>query len=146
LNHSRRPVLIALLSALVVAPLVVQAEARKWVGTWASAPLLNAHSKNAEETLTATTLREVVHVSMGGDTVRVRFSNAFGKEPLKIEAAAIAQTQKGASIVSGSGKPLTFHGQPSVSIPPGALMVSDPVSFKLGALSDLTVSFYLPSP
>ncbi|MGC2401142.1 MAG: SGNH/GDSL hydrolase family protein [Acidobacteriaceae bacterium] len=147
MNNPRHPVLIAVLSAIVFAqPLLGKAETRKWVGTWASAPLLDARGKNAEEALTATTLREVVHVSMGGDMVRVRFSNAFGKEPLKIEAAAIAQTQKGSSIASGSSKPLTFHGQPSVSIPPGALMVSDPVSFKLAALSDLTVSFYLPNP
>ena len=74
---------------------------------------------------TGVTLREVVHVSIGGETVRVRFSNLYGTDPLVIGAAQIAQTLKGAAIVAGSGKPLTFHGQPSVSIPAGALAVSD---------------------
>jgi len=146
MHNARHPFLIVVL-ALVTAPtLLAKTEGKKWVGTWASAPLLNGRAKNAEETLTATTLREVVHVSMGGEMVRVRFSNAFGKAPLVIGAAAIAQTQKGGAIVSGSSTPLTFHGQPSASIPPGALIMSDPVSFKLAPLSDLTVSFYLPNP
>jgi lysophospholipase L1-like esterase len=58
----------------------------------------------------------------------------------------IAQTLKGVAIVPGTNKAVTFNGQPSVSIPPGALVVSDPTSFKLAALSDLTVSFFLPNP
>jgi lysophospholipase L1-like esterase len=85
-------------------------------------------------------------VSIGGEMVRVRFSNLYGTDPLVIGAAQIAQTLKGAAVVAGSGKPLTFHGQTSVSIPAGALVVSDGVPFKFAPLSDLTVSFYLPSP
>jgi lysophospholipase L1-like esterase len=147
LNRSHRAVLTTVLSAFMIAqPLLARADGKKWVGTWASAPLVDGKAKPAEEALTATTLREVVHVSLGGDTVRVRFSNAFGKDPLKIDAAAVAQTEKGSSIVAGSSKPLTFHGATSVSIPPGALIISDPVAMKVAALSDLTVSFYLPSP
>ena len=141
---------MALTAVLCVQPLLAKSDAKQWVGTWASAPLLDAHAKPAEELVapgtTGVTLREVVHVSIGGDTVRVRFSNLYGTSPLVIGAAEIAQTLKGAAIVPGTGKPLTFHGQPSVSIPPGALVVSDPVSFKFAPLSDLTVSFYLPSP
>jgi lysophospholipase L1-like esterase len=147
MRNSRHSVLLLMLVAVVcVQPLLAKTEAKKWVGTWASAPLVNSHGKSAEEVLTATTLREVVHVSIGGEMVRVRFSNAFGTAPLVIGAAAIAQPDKAGAIVDGSSKPLTFHGQPSTTIPPGALMISDPVSFKLAPLSDLTVSFYLPNP
>jgi lysophospholipase L1-like esterase len=148
----RHRILIVALTAVVsVQPLLAKSDAKQWVGTWASAPRLDPHSRNAEDLLASgtqsgVTLREVVHVSMGGEMVRVRFSNLYGTGPLVIGAVAIAQTQKGAAIVPGSAKPLTFHGQPSVSIPNGALAVSDPVSFKLAPLSDLTVSFYLPSP
>jgi len=121
-----------------------------WVGTWASAPLVDAHAGNAEQLFAGeqrgVTLREVVHVSMGGEIVRVRFSNLFGTSPLVMSAAAIAQTLDGAAIVEGSAKPLSFQGQPSVTIPAGALAISDPVPFKLAPLSDATVSFYLPSP
>jgi lysophospholipase L1-like esterase len=136
---------------LCVQPLLAKPDAKKWVGTWASSPLLDAHARNAEELLTpgtqsGATLREVVHVSIGGETVRVRFSNLYGTGPLVIGAVEIAPTLKGAAIAPGSGKAVTFNGQPSVSIPAGALAVSDPVPFKLPALSDLTVSFFLPNP
>jgi lysophospholipase L1-like esterase len=145
-----RTLFLALITALSAQPLLAKSDTKQWVGTWASAPLLDAHAKPADQLVapgtTGATLREVVHVSIGGETVRVRFSNLYGTEPLVIGAAQIAQTLKGAAVVSGSGKPLTFHGQPSVSIPPGALAVSDGVPFKFAPLSDLTISFYLPSP
>jgi lysophospholipase L1-like esterase len=143
---SNRTLVIALGALLCVQPLLAKSNAKEWVGVWASAPSMNAHAKTAEQVLAGETLREVVHVSMGGEMVRVRFSNLYGNAPLVIGAAEIAQTLKGAAIVGGTGKAITFDGQPSVSIPAGALAVSDPVPFKLAALSDLTVSFYLPSP
>jgi lysophospholipase L1-like esterase len=150
-NTRTRSLIVTLTLVLCVPSLLAKPEAKKWVGTWASSPLLDAHAKNAEELLTAgtqsgATLREVVHVSIGGETVRVRFSNLYGTSPLVIGAVEIAQSLKGVAIVPGTNKAVTFNGQPSVSIPPGALVVSDPTSFKLAALSDLTVSFFLPSP
>jgi lysophospholipase L1-like esterase len=140
-----RTLIVVLTAVLCTQPLLAKTD-KQWVGTWASAPLLDAHVKNAEEFLTGSTLREVVHVSAGGDTIRVRFSNLYGTAPLLIGGAEIAQTLKAAAIVAGTDKPLTFDHQPSVSIAPGALVVSDPIAFKLAPLSDLTVSFYLPSP
>jgi lysophospholipase L1-like esterase len=134
---------------LCAQPLLAKPKAtqQQWVGTWASSPLTDAHTRMAEQLFASggVTLREVVHVSIGGEMVRVRFSNLYGTAPLVIRGAAIAQTLKGAAIVEGSGKPLSFHGQPSVSIPAGALAVSDPAPFKLAPLSDATVSFYLPA-
>ena len=141
-----RSLILALAAAASVQPLLAKPEATKWVGTWASAPLLDAHAKPAEAVLSGATLREVVHVSIGGEMVRVRFTNLYGTSPLLIGAAEIAQTLKGADIVAGTGKALTFQGVPSVSIPAGALVVSDPIPFKFAPLSDVTVSFYLPSP
>jgi lysophospholipase L1-like esterase len=135
-----RALLLALASVLCVQP-ILGAE-QKWVGTWASSPQVNTHNTAADGT--AVTMREVVHVSMGGEQIRVRFSNLYGTTPLVIGAAQVAQTAKGAAIVAGSAKPLTFHGQPTVTIPPGALVLSDGVAFHLAPLSDLIVSFYLP--
>src|ERR1700742_12206 len=152
MSYTRTRTMAVILTLVLCVPsLLAKPEAKKWVGVWASAPLLDAHVKNAEELLAAgtqsgATLREVIHVSMGGDTVRVRFSNLYGTSPLVIGAVEIAQTLKGVAIVPGTNKALTFNGQPSVSIPPGALVVSDPAPFKFAALSDLTVSFFLPNP
>jgi lysophospholipase L1-like esterase len=93
------------------------------------------------------TLREIVHVSIGGPQVRVIFTNEFGTDPLTIGSAHIAVSQGGSSInlVAASSAGLTFGGRTSVTVPPGALIVSDPVPVTVPAESDLAVSFFLPA-
>jgi lysophospholipase L1-like esterase len=92
------------------------------------------------------TLREIVHVSLGGSQVRVVFTNEFGTEPLTIGAAQVAISQGGDTVntVAASSTGLTFGGRPGITIPPGALAVSDPASISLPAQADLAVSFFLP--
>ena len=90
------------------------------------------------------TLREIVHVSLGGDRVRVTLSNAFGTLPLEIGAAHVALRDKDAAIKAGSDRPLTFSGSTSTMIAAGAVVVSDPVSLNVPATSDLAIDLYLP--
>lgn len=90
------------------------------------------------------TLREIVHISIGGPKVRVVFTNEFGTDPLTIGAAHIAVSQGGSAINLVSAAGLTFGGRPSIIIPPGALAVSDPADLKVPAGSDLAISFLLP--
>jgi len=92
------------------------------------------------------TLREIVRTSVGGDQVRVRITNTFGTEALVIGAAHIAVSSSGSKIVPGTDRALTFSGRTSVSIPPGAPVLSDPVRLDVKPLSDLAVSIYLPNP
>jgi len=92
-----------------------------------------------------TTLREIVHVSLGGPQVRVIFTNEFGTEPLTIGAAHVAVSQGGSNINLVSAAGLTFGGRASVVIPPGALVVSDPAMLKLPAAADLAISFFIPT-
>jgi len=115
-----------------------------WVGTWASsAQLGDAENAPPAPGFTDATLRQIVHVSLGGKQIRVRFSNAFGATELNIPAAHVAQSAGTSAIRPESDKALTFHGKPSVSIPPGAVMFSDPVDFDLAPLSDLVVTVRL---
>ena len=98
-----------------------------WVGTWATA--LVARPSDAEprrdqsELLNVNnqTLRQIIHTSIGGEHVRVLLSNVFGTEPL-----AITET---------SAQALTFSGNPAMSIPPGAVILSDPVDLAVPALA-----------
>ncbi len=92
-----------------------------------------------------TTVREIVHVSLGGPQVRVIFTNEFGTEPLTIGAAHVAVSQGGSTINLVSAAGLTFGGRASVVIPPGALVVSDPALLKLPVAADLAISFFLPA-
>jgi lysophospholipase L1-like esterase len=90
------------------------------------------------------TLREIVHISLGGPSVRVILTNEFGLDPLTIGAASIAPSSGSSASTTGSATPLTFNGKPSIVIPPGALMLSDPVALKVAPASNLAVSLFLP--
>src|ERR1700742_1233286 len=70
-----------------------------WVGTWAASPMAAPNDK-AVVGATDATLREIVHVSLGGSTVRVVFTNEFGTEPLTIGAASVAPAAKGGEVQS----------------------------------------------
>jgi lysophospholipase L1-like esterase len=117
-----------------------------WVGTWAASPMAakNPTAKFGAEGETGTTLREIVHISLGGGSIRVVLTNEFGLDPLTIGAAQVALSPGGSGITAGTGAPLTFGGKASIVIPPGALMVSDPVTLKVAPLSNLAVSIFLP--
>jgi lysophospholipase L1-like esterase len=115
-----------------------------WVGTWAEAPYA-APNTDAAFGAADVTLRQIVHVSLGGSRVRIVLSNEFGLDPLTIGAAHIALAEKGSAIALATANALTFSGKSSITIPPGAAAVSDPADLKLPALSDLAVSIFLPA-
>ncbi len=116
-----------------------------WVGTWATAPMQQENKAGA--LATDTTLRQIVHVSIGGSTLRVVFTNELGTDPLTITAANVALPtgNTASTITPASARALTFSGQPDITIPPGALVISDPVAFTLPALSDLAITAVLPA-
>jgi lysophospholipase L1-like esterase len=90
------------------------------------------------------TLRQIVRTSLGGDRVRVVLSNAFGTSSLAIGAAYVAPRDKDAAIIVRAGRALAFGGSPSVNIPAGASVVSDPVNVPVAPSADLAVDLYLP--
>jgi lysophospholipase L1-like esterase len=135
------------LSLFALADTAARCDDARWVGTWAASPqLVEPANLPPEPGLGDATLRQVVHVSLGGKRLRVRFSNAFGTKPLTILAANMARTAAGAAIKPDRVEPLTFGGQTSVTIPTGAPMVSDPVEFVLAPLSELAVTIRVKDP
>ncbi len=122
----------------------ISAPPRRWVGTWAASPQNPDRVWAQPDTFSGETLRQIVHISMGGDTLRVRFSNELGTQPLVIGAARIALSAGGGAIVPGTSRPLTFGGQPSFIVPAGAPALSDPVALHAPPLADLAISLYLP--
>ena len=139
------PVLAAIALFIAIAPSGAQSAPHpQWVGTWATAPMLAEGGFNVRP-FSATTLREIVHISVGGAQIRVRFTNALGTDPLTISDAHVALSAGGAAIQPASDHAITFGGATSVNIPPGAELFSDPIALAVEPLSDLAVSFYLPS-
>ena len=110
-----------------------------WVGTWTATPAPAEAGAFSNQTL-----RMNPRVSIGGDRVRVRISNAYGARPLLVGAAWLGLRDKGPAVVADSHKRLTFGGAESATIAAGAFVISDPVAFDLPPLADIAVSIYLP--
>lgn len=89
------------------------------------------------------TVRQVVHLSLGGEALRVRVSNLFGTTPLTIDAATVARSLGGAAIDSSSLAPLTFDGAARTSLVAGEERWSDLIPLAMTAESDLAISFYV---
>lgn len=115
----------------------------EWVGSWAAAV---TPVKSPAQQFQNQTIREIVHVSLGGSSVRIRLSNTFGTEPLRVSSAHIALRSSGASIRSGSDRTLTFSRQDGITIPAGATVLSDPASLNVPAAADVAVSLFFSGP
>ena len=139
-----RRALACALALGALAGLPARAEEARWVGTWASSQQITEDQNLPPAPGFAdTTLRQLIHVSLGGKKLRVRFSNAFGSSALELTGAGIARPAGGGAIVAGSARPLTFRGRTSVTIPAGALFLSDPIDFDLAPLSEIAVTLHL---
>ncbi|WP_425556877.1 SGNH/GDSL hydrolase family protein [Kitasatospora saccharophila] len=125
-----------------------------WVDTWTSMPQLTEPGNMPPAPYTQdgavfadTTLRQTVHVTLGGPSLRLHLSNAFGGAALPVTAVSVARPVDGRSgaraIVPGSSRPVTFGGRPGVTVPVGAQMVTDPLDFPVAAGETLTVTVYL---
>src|ERR1039458_6622553 len=110
---------------------------------WKLAPLTSRYIRAAARSCRGP-ICTPVHVSLGGDRVRIEISNMLNAQPLEIGSAHIAVYKGGGAIVSGTDRPLTFSGGADFTVPPGALGVSDPVNLGVAPMSDLAVSLYLP--
>ncbi|MTE18891.1 SGNH/GDSL hydrolase family protein [Streptomyces sp. TRM43335] len=136
------------------APAASKKAARHWVNTWTSMPQLTEPHNMPPAPFTEdglvmedTTLRQTVRVTVGGDRVRLRFSNAFGGTALPITAASVALPADGkagvAAIRPGTSRALTFSGRSSTVVPVGAQVVSDPLDMRVRPGANLTVTLYL---
>ena len=143
-RYRRRALLaVSLLTALLVGLGAGAARAQptgdgEWIGTWSASPQAVWEADffapvGIPRSLRDQTVRQIARVSLGGSQVRVELSNEYGEHPLVIGAAHVALAGKGAAIVPGSDRALTFGGSPSVTIPPGAPVLSDPVELTVRA-------------
>ncbi|MFF4955355.1 SGNH/GDSL hydrolase family protein [Streptomyces chattanoogensis] len=126
-------------------PAAPAAGARHWVGGWAAALTPPGRRGRSLHGFARRTLRLVVHLSVGGDRIRLRLSNLYGTRPLDLGAVTVARRGKGAATEPGTGRRVTFAGRRSATVPVGADVVSDPVHLTVHADGDLVVSIHLPT-
>lgn len=126
-------------------------ERERWIGSWGAAP--HIPSPGFEDFMPSQiielddqTLRQIVRLSAGGEQVRIRLSNLFGEAPVHIGAVHVALHNGEQRIDPATDRVVTFSGNPSIAIPPGALVLSDPVDLAIPELAELAVSLYFPEP
>ncbi|QFR01117.1 SGNH/GDSL hydrolase family protein [Streptomyces phaeolivaceus] len=138
---------LALLATLVLACALpasagASADPRRWTGTWAAA------ASGTAPALPGASIRNVVHVSVGGDAVRVRISNRLGTAPLHLGALTVAAQEPGVPdsphALPGSLRTATFGGAPTVVVPAGRDRVTDPVALRVPAHGNLLVTLHTP--
>ncbi|KAF2105913.1 SGNH hydrolase-type esterase domain-containing protein [Lophiotrema nucula] len=126
----------------------------RWIDTWATMPQLTepanlppAPFNQSGAVFVNSTIRQTIRVSVGASQIRLKISNAFGVTNLPITAVTIAlpinQTAGVYQIQTSTLQKVTFSGSDSISIPNGALAVSDPLNFKVKPESILAITIYL---
>ena len=121
----------------------------RWVGSWAASQQLVEPGNALDPTqFRDATLRQIVHLSLGGSRIRLRLSNRFAAVPLSVTAVHIAHPMSPASgkIVPGTDQALTFSGSPQVTIPAHSDYISDPIAFAPNALSDVAITLHIDVP
>lgn len=120
------------------------AQDNHWVGTWGcGVQLTEPRNLPPAPGLAGNTLRQIVHVSIGGKELRVHFSNIFGTSAVIMKSVHIAlnpSRMTSSKIDPRTDKALAFDGDESVVIPPGRDVWSDPVSFDLPPLTNLAIT------
>ena len=103
-----------------------------WVGSWSCAPYAAGASNTPPSPYLANnTLRQVVRVSISGDTLRVKFSNKTGTSPVTMNSVNIAVSKGGSYIDASTITPITFGGNTSVTMKANSSETSDPFAFAL---------------
>jgi lysophospholipase L1-like esterase len=144
---------LRLAAVFLLATLAYAADSSKpqthWVGSWAaSQQLVEPSNSLAPADIHDATLRQIVHLSIGGSQIRLRLSNRFGLAELHLTSVHVARpiATNSDKIMPGSDTAVTFSGSPDVTIPPGADYVSDPISLPVAALSDLAITLHTDTP
>lgn len=148
--HTLKVPVAALLALTLAAPLPAAA-VDNWVTSWFASPqpIWDADfvlPTNIPGDLHGQTVREIIQISTGGRRVRVVLSNRYGKAALAIGEVHLALSQAGPRIAGKTNRIVTFNGKRSVTVPPGAPIVSDPLDFDVAPLQRIAVTTFFPGP
>jgi len=135
-----------------------------WVGSWAaSQQLVEPRNSLPQADLTDVTLRQVVHLSIGGTELRVHVSNRYATAPLRVTSLHVAKplchpnapttgAPPSVTAAAGTGKSAPPQhantaraGDPGTSTPPREARGGDPgtcaTSAQIEAATDKAVTF-----
>ena len=117
-----------------------------WVATWRAAQVQPARTGVSAAGFANQTVRQIVHISIGGSQVRLQLSNLYGAAPIRVDAVQIGVSGAGASVVAGTNHPVTVGQSASFVLPAKGEVLTDPAALPVVAGANLTVSLYFATP
>jgi lysophospholipase L1-like esterase len=136
-----RTAALAIAAAIASSPAFAQT-VPGWTTAWGTSQQVLGQTR-----VSNATLRLVARVTAPGDAIRLRFGNTFDTAAVTFGKVSVGPRQSAnnpAGISPGLLTPVTFAGQPSVTIAAGSSVTSDPVALKVEAQQDLAVSVFVP--
>ena len=106
---------------------------QKWVSVWGNA--VSVAENRPERYAKDITVRYPINIPFSGEALRLTFDNYCGTEPITLNKISV--------FYGGEFYPVLCSGQPSVTIPAGERVVTDPLEIHLNAEELIQVSFYL---
>ncbi|MDP5200261.1 SGNH/GDSL hydrolase family protein [Flavobacterium sp. DG2-3] len=114
-----------------------------WVGSWACAPMLvEPNNMPPVPGLAENTLRQIIKVSIGGEHIRLRFSNVFSDQITVLKKVSIANVLEAPAIDKNTQKNLSFNGNQEITLNPGQEVFSDKLNFQLKPGQLLAITIY----
>jgi lysophospholipase L1-like esterase len=116
-----------------------------WTGSMLDATQARAGTTPAVQTFDNQSVRHVLRLSLGGNSIQLKVSNLFGKAPVTFSGVQVAKSTGGSGIDASSNQVVTFNGQPTVTVAAGAELLSDPIALPVTPLSNMAVTMYFAS-
>ncbi|MFL9475089.1 SGNH/GDSL hydrolase family protein [Acinetobacter baumannii] len=142
----------ATLFSLVLFTSFAQADVEnsQWITTWSASPQ-KVWNKDfvfptlIPEQVSNQTIRQMSKISLGGEAVRLVFTNQYGKQPLYIDQTTIGLANA-VTLKSKSTYPVYFSGQLKARILPGKQLISDPIQLPVPDHAQLVVNSFIQKP
>jgi lysophospholipase L1-like esterase len=132
---------LLLVASLCWLPSRVAGAESHWVTSWGCGlQLTEPANLPPAPGLANNTLRQVVHVTIGGKQLRAHFSNVYGTNAVVMNSVHVALSTGASAIDPTTDRPLTFKGAASTILPPGEAAWSDPLNFDLPPLTNLAIT------
>lgn len=145
-----------MLLGVIPVGLTASAAGYNWAGSWGTPAIesgivlgegsvLSQNGIHLQDLIPAnSTVRTTVTPTIGGDKIRLKFSNIFGQEAITINETSVAHTgETDDVVVADSITAVTFNGgQKSITIAAGSEVYSDEIAFKTKAFEKISISTY----
>ncbi len=118
----------------------VLAQGQKWVASWAASahgpypsgnasaqPVLQYAIESAETGAVDQSFRLIIRPSLWGNRVRLRFSNAFGTQPVTFDDVFVGLQSSAGNVAVGTNSRVLFRSKRGITIEPGAVVYSDEI-------------------